>query len=339
MTTGTARGLWFASPRAAELRSEAVEPPGENEILVRALYSLVSSGTETNVYRGEAVSALEVGLPTRKGEFPFPIQFGYQVVGRVETAGANAEYADGDLVFCQHPHQDRFVVSTDFVYPVVEGLSPRTAAFSNLCNVALNCHLDVPVRIGDCCVVSGLGTIGTFAAHLARRTAGTLVLVDPLAARRRFAQSVGADAVVAPADAAAAIAELSRSRGADVYIEASGAPAALQAAVESTGVEGTVAVISYYGSRRVELTLSPQFHLRRQRIVSSMVGMVGSGLQPRWDKRRQMETAMQLVAGLDVESMITHELPFRLAPEAYGLIDAGADDTLGVLLDYEAEGL
>jgi threonine dehydrogenase-like Zn-dependent dehydrogenase len=161
--------------------------------------------------------------------------------------------------------------------------------------------------------------------------------VDPLVARRDLAQSVRADAVVSPAEAVMTVEELSQGRGADVYIEASGAPAALQTALESTGVEGTVAVISYYGYRPAQLTLSPEFHLRRQRIVSSMVGMVGSGLQPRWDKRRRMATAMRLVAQLDTESMITHELPFGSAPEAYELIDSDPAQVLGVLLNYEGE--
>jgi 2-desacetyl-2-hydroxyethyl bacteriochlorophyllide A dehydrogenase len=337
MTGTQASGLWFDSAREASIRTESVGEPQEGEIAVRALYSLVSAGTEMNVYRGESASALEVGLPTRKGEFPFPIQFGYQVVGRVEAVGPSAEYREGDLVFCQHPHQDYFVISTAFVYPVLPALSPRAAAFSNLCNVALNCHLDVPVRLGDVCVVSGLGVIGTFAAHLARRTAGVLVLVDPLGPRRDLAKSVNADAVVSPAEAVATVEELSEGRGADVFIEASGAPPALQTALESTGVEGTVAVISYYGSRSVTLTLSPEFHLRRQRIVSSMVGMVGSGLQPRWDKRRRMQTAMTLVAAMDVESMITQQMPFTAAADAYELIDSRPEDVLGVLLDYESE--
>lgn len=334
MSDAEARGLWFPSPRRAELRTEPLRPPAQNELLVTSLYSLVSAGTEMNVYRGEVVSPLEVGLPTRKGEFPFPIQFGYQVVGRVELAGREARYTQGDLVFCQHPHQDRFVIATDFVFPVAAEIPPRTAAFSNLCNVALNCHLDVPVRLGDCCAVAGLGVIGTFAAHLARRTAETLVLVEPIDERRRLAESVGADAVVPPEDARAVIDDLTDGRGVDVYIEASGAPAALQRALASTGVEGTIAVISYYGNRRADLLLSPEFHLRRQRIVSSMVGIVGSGLQTRWDKRRRMAAAMHLANGIDVESMITHELPFESAPDAYELIDTQPAETLAVLLDY-----
>jgi threonine dehydrogenase-like Zn-dependent dehydrogenase len=127
---------------------------------------------------------------------------------------------------------------------------------------------------------------------------------------------------------------LSGGRGADVCVEVSGAPAALQAALDVTGVEGTITVLSYYGSREATLRLSPEFHLRRQRIVSSMVGLVGSGLQPRWDKRRRMQTAMRLLRAVDVNAMVTHEFDFADAPQAYALIDEHPNETLGVLLNY-----
>jgi threonine dehydrogenase-like Zn-dependent dehydrogenase len=66
-----------------------------------------------------------------------------------------------------------------------------------------------------------------------------------------------------------------------------------------------------------------------------MVRMVGSGLQPRWDRERRMETAMRLVGELGVEKCITHRVPFREASAAYALIDREPASTLGVLLEYE----
>lgn len=333
-----ASGLWVVAPRQAELREEPLPERGSGEVTARALHSLVSAGSEMNVYRGEVSSELEVGFPTRKGTFPFPIQFSYQVVAEVEAADADSAYAVGDVVFCQHPHQDRFVVAEDFVHPLPEGLDARVAAFSNLANVALCGLLDVPVRLGDCCVVSGLGVIGTLVGHFARRTAGTLILVDPIESRRRAAAAVGADAVVAPADAREVVEALSGGRGADVCFEVSGAPLALQTALDVTGVEGTITVLSYYGNREATVRLSPEFHLRRQRIVSSMVGLVGSGLQPRWDKRRRMQVAMRLLRTVDVDAMVTHEFDFADAPQAYELIDEHPNETLGVLLNYPQGG-
>jgi 2-desacetyl-2-hydroxyethyl bacteriochlorophyllide A dehydrogenase len=334
-TSSIASAVWFDQPRSAILRQEPLRDPERDELLVEAICSLVSAGTEMTIYRGEVASESEVGLPTRKGGFPFPISFGYQVVGRVSQTGPDAPHQVGDVVLCQHPHQDRFVISSRFVVPVPADTPPEAAAFANLCGVALNGHLDVPVRIGDCCVVFGLGIIGRFAAELARRTAGRLILVDPFVERRDAALRVGADAVVAPSELASAVDQLTAGRGVDVAIEVSGHPDAFQQAIECTGPEGTIAILSYYGQREVTLRLSPEFHLRRQRIVSSAVRDLGSGLQPRWDKSRRTATAMQLVRTIDTQAMISHRVAFAEAPRAYDLLDREPASTLGVLLEYK----
>jgi 2-desacetyl-2-hydroxyethyl bacteriochlorophyllide A dehydrogenase len=341
---GTA--VWFTGLRKAELRSEEVEPAGDDGIVVTTTVSLVSSGTEMTVYHGEVASWSEVDIPSAAGELPFPIKFAYQAVGRVEEAGAGTPFSVGDSVFVYHPHQDVFRIDasgapTDdlssgfsLAVPLPPDLSPDRAAFANLFSVSYNALLDAPVRIGDVVVVSGLGVVGMFAALLARRTAGRLILVDPLPGRRARAEWIGADAVVDPADAAAAVAELSGGRGADIAIEASGAAPALQMALEATGQEGTIVVVSYFGNRPVTLSLAPEFHLRRQRIVSSQVALVGSGLQPRWDADRRMAMALELLREIDVSRLVTQRIPFAEAPRAYEQIDRRPDETLAVLLDY-----
>jgi threonine dehydrogenase-like Zn-dependent dehydrogenase len=343
-TDDVARALWFTAPRTAELQEETLSGPGEGEILVRSVVSLVSPGTEMSVYRGQTESPAEDGastaakdyLPTAEGQFPFPVKFAYQVVGEVEEVGAGASCSVGDRVFSYFPHQDRFVIADDpkLLFKVPADLDPERAAFANLFCVAYNAMLDCPIRIGDCVAISGLGIIGSFAAHLARRTAGRLILVDPLAQRRERAGWIAADSVVHPDDATATIAELTDGRGVDVYVEASGAPPALQGAIDATGQEGTVVVISYYGNREATLRLSPEFHARRQRIVSSQVGNVGSGLQPRWDAGRRMAVAMEELGSFDIERMISHRMPFGEAPRAYEQIDTRPEDSLGILLQY-----
>ena len=342
-TNDVARALWFTAPRTAELREEALATPGAGEILVRGIVSLVSPGTEMSLYRGEeaasddgsATDAKEY-LPTAEGVLPFPVKLAYQIVGDVEQAGEGSRHSVGDRVFSYYPHQDRFVVADDpaLVFGVPVGLDADRAAFANLFCVAYNALLDCPVRIGDCVAVSGLGIIGSFAATLARRTASRLIVIDPLPQRRERAQWIDADAVVHPAQAAELIAEITAGRGVDVYIEASGATRALQGAIDATGQEGTVVVISYYGSREVTLRLSPEFHVRRQRIISSQVGSIGSGLQTRWDAERRMSVAMEELASLDVEALISHRVPFDNAPTAYEQIDQRPNESLGVLLQY-----
>ena len=331
---GVTRALWFAAPRRAELREEPVAEPADEQVLVRGITSLISAGTEMRVYRGEVDPGGNLGLETFAGSLSFPVKYSYQIVGVVERAGARSGYAPGQRVFARHPHQEAFTIGNKpfLLYRLPADLPPRRAAFANLLDVALTCMLDVPIRIGDAVVVYGQGVVGSFCAQLARRTAGVLVVVDPIEARRRIALEWGADVAVAPADAPAAIDELTQGRGADVSIEASGAPAALQQAVETTGQEGTIAAVSFFGSKTVPLVLAPAFHFRRQHLISSQVRHVPAGLQPRWTLERRMQTVFRLLADDSLVTPVTHVLPFSRAPEAYVLLDAHPEETMGILL-------
>lgn len=217
---------------------------------------------------------------------------------------------------------------------VPDELEPERAVFVNLLEVAVNCMLDVPVRVGDVVVVYGQGVVGSLAAQLARRTARRIVVVDPIAVRRESATAWGADAAVTPADAAAAVAELSEGRGADVAIEASGNPAALQSAIDVTGQEGTIAAVSFFGTKEVPLRLAPEFHYGRHHIVSSQVSSLGSGLQPRWDFARRTATGFDLLATDWLVTPVSHRLPFDQAPEAYRILDQSPDDAMGIVLVY-----
>ncbi len=343
------RSLWFTAPRTAEIRSEELPELQEGEVLCEALNSLVSAGTEMNVYRGDIGTAAELKLSMTKGGYPFPVSYGYQVVARIVAKGPGVELPVGQRVFAIHPHHDKFVMPEmvrarigatklgeprSIAMPLPETLSNEQAAFANLFAVALTGLLDAPVRIGDIVAVSGLGVVGTFIAWMARKTASKVILIDPLAERRRRAEWLGADIIVHPDNAVTAVMECSDGRGADVIFEASGAPAALQTGLAVAGMEATIAVLSYYGSRTVPLVLSPEFHYRRIRIISSHIEMVASGLQPRWDRTRRARVAYERLSDFPVEHLISHRVPFEQASEAYRMVDQSPAETLGVMLTY-----
>ncbi|TMS52458.1 zinc-binding alcohol dehydrogenase [Mycobacterium sp. DBP42] len=331
-----AEALWFTAPKTVELRSEPVPAPAAGQICVRALCGLVSAGTEMNMYRGQG-NLPDIGLiPNAEGSLPFPVKFGYQEVGEIEAVGPGSQFAVGDRVFCMHPHQSRFTLAEQFAFRIPPDLPSQKAVFAGLFWVGLNTVITTPPLVGDCVVVSGLGVVGSMAAYLANLTAASLVLIDPNAERRRRAAWIGADAVVHPDEASAAVAEFSGNRGADLFIEASGAVSALQQALQLTGMEGTITVTSWYGTRPVELVLSPEFHLRNQRIVSTGPSMP-SHLAPRWDMNRAREVSWRHLARLDVaEYLVSHRVPFSDAGEAYRLIDDHDTETLAVLLEHRS---
>ena len=80
-----ARAFWVTAPGTGEIRAEAAPVAGPGEAIVQALYSGVSRGTESLVFRG-AVPASErerMRAPFQQGEFPGPVKYGYSSVGRV----------------------------------------------------------------------------------------------------------------------------------------------------------------------------------------------------------------------------------------------------------------
>lgn len=335
MSTNTinARALWFESHRNAVLKPDEARVPGAQEIRVRALHSLVSAGSEMNMYRGEG-NLPSLLLPTIAGSLPFPIKFGYQVVGRVEAAGELSGFDVGDLVFCAHPHQDWFTMLGVFATKLPPQIDPVRAAFLGNCTVALRTLLEVPVRVGECVAVSGLGIIGRLVAHLARKTAGRLILIDRIPERRKAAAWIGADAVIDPAEVPDVVKDLSDGRGTDVFFETSGAPPALQTAISNSGDRGWIVVPAWYGTRPVNLSLSPEFHLRALNIKSVYIMNVGGDEAARWSDARRASTVLSILSQIDPHNLFSQRVPFDRAAEAYRLLDEKPAETLGVILDY-----
>lgn len=327
----TAHALWFEAPRSAKLREEEVPEPAASEVQIRALHSLVSAGSELNFYKGEG-NLPDVLLPTARGTIPFPLKFAYQTVGEVVVAGSDSGFTVGEKVFAAHPHQDLFNMPGDAVMRIDEGIDPLRAQFMGMFAVSLHVFLQRPVRPGEVIAISGLGLVGIFAAYLARLTAGKLILIDPLPLRREKAAWIGADAVVAPEDAAEAIRRLSNGAGVDMFVETSGAPPALQTAINNTAVLGTIAVAAWYGTRPVELSLSPEFHLRSLKIISIHVFNLDEG--DRWPYERKFRTSLEFLQRIDVEQLISHRFPFEEAPSAYRQLDENPGETLAVLLEH-----
>ena len=95
---------------------------------------------------------------------------------------------------------------------------------------------------------------------------------------------------------------------------------------------GTIAVPAWYGSEKVSLELSSEFHMRCQKLISIQVMHLDTGMD--WSWARRFAVADEFLKRIDIEKLITHRIPFSDAPEAYKLLDERASTALGVILDY-----
>jgi 2-desacetyl-2-hydroxyethyl bacteriochlorophyllide A dehydrogenase len=294
---------------------------------IETIASAISHGTEMLVFRGQVPPELELDLPTLRGDFAFPIKYGYACVGRVVEAGGDSALRPGETVFVLHPHQTRFVVPASLAVPLPDTLDPLLGVFLANCETAVNIVLDAAARVGETVAVFGQGVVGLLVTQLLRRAGvGCLIAVDPIDARRELARRLGADVALPPAEAVAL--------EADVSIEVSGNVAALQQAIDCLAFGGTAVVCSWYGTKPVALQLGGAFHRRRPRIVSSQVGSIDAALQPRWSVRRRLELARDLLSELELASLVSHRFAFARAVDAYQLIDQQPEKTVQVVLTY-----
>lgn len=108
-------------------------------------------------------------------------------------------------------------------------------------------------RPGDVVVAVGAGPVGLCAAMSARALgASQVVVVDPVEARRKVAEGIGAIAMT-PDEAADGILDLTEWRGADVVVDAAGHPDALRSTVDYVRMGGAISIPGVYLQDGIEL--------------------------------------------------------------------------------------
>jgi threonine dehydrogenase-like Zn-dependent dehydrogenase len=319
-----AKAFWVMAPGRGEVRSELLPAPGAGEVLVEALASGISRGTETLVFRGLVPESQQqvMRAPFQAGEFDFPLKYGYSSVGIVTDGAPELQ---GRRVFCLHPHQDRYVVPASAVVPVPEGVPDARAVLAANLEAALNGLWDAAPQIGDRVAVIGAGVVGALAAALLARMPGTAVqMIDVDPDKAAIAAALGVD--FALPDAA--------SGEVDLVIHASGAADGLARALDLAGFEARIVELSWYGDRAVALPLGEAFHSRRLQLVSSQVGAVATAQRSRWDRRRRLALALDLLADPRLDTLLAPAVPFARLPEVMAELAARPSDIMCQVISY-----
>ena len=322
--TRDARALWLRSPGRAEIRPVPLPEPGPGEVLVRTLYSGVSRGTETLVFRGGVPASQYAAMraPFQEGDFPGPVKYGYLSVGAVEK-GPPALL--DRVVFCLYPHQTAYVVPASAVIPVPDDVPPMRAVLAGTVETAVNALWDAAPLVGDRITVVGAGMVGCCVAALLVRFPGVRVeLVDADPDRAAVAAALGVE-FASPVDAAG---------GRDLVVHASGAPAGLQRSLELLAPEGTVVELSWYGDRAVSLSLGEAFHAGRLTIRGSQVGTISPVRRGSRTFADRLALALDLLRDPVFDALITGESRFETLPDVLAGLASGRLAALCHLITY-----
>jgi threonine dehydrogenase-like Zn-dependent dehydrogenase len=295
-----ARGFWTVAPGRGELREEELPGAGSDEVLVRALASGVSRGTEALIFAGRVPRSQFEAMraPLMGGTFPFPVKYGYSVVGVLE---------DGSQVFVLHPHQDRCLAPAGMCVPVPPEVPAHRAVLAANMETALNICWDAAPLAGERIMVIGAGVVGLLAASLlARIPAARVTVVDVNPAREALARRF--ECAFALPDAAPANQEL--------IVHTSASETGLRLALDRAAFEGRIIEASWYGDIAPALPLGETFHARRLRLIGSQVGAIAPAMRGRRTHAMRLATALALLDNPAYDALLEGPTRFQDLPEA-----------------------
>ncbi len=317
---------------AGQIKLERFDPPPPRagQVLLRALTTLISPGTERAFFLGLDNTAAT-----------YPLYPGYSFVGLVEACGAEVTGLQvGDRVVCPAGHASYALVNADVCLPVPAELPAENAVFFNLLAIAMQGLRKARIELGESVAVLGAGVVGILAMRLAQLSGGLPVIgIDLDAQRLSLARRIGADDVLTSSDRLVDdLRAFLSSAGANVVIEATGAPALVVTAMQLAAAKGRVILL---GSTRGD-TESVNFYRDVHRKGLHIIGAHEIS-RPRhenspgyWTQTSEHKVCLELLARrrVDVAPLITHRYNWREFPEAYAHLAEWDKAALGILIEW-----
>ncbi len=325
---------WEIEFREEEFTGKITDPI---DIIVRNMYSHLSAGTEM-----ACVAGLE-------DWFPLPNTPGYTAVGRIIEKGSSVKHVDtGDMVFTFGPHSEYFKVNTldrwhGVCVKVPDGLEPEMAAFTHMGGIAMTSLRKSSIELGDRVVVSGMGTIGNFAAQFAQLQGAEVLALDIIDSRLDIAESCGIFKTVNSKreDIGKTVEEFTEGKKVSTWIDATGVSAVIHDAVNHIAVNGELILL---GSPRqsFETDITPllrKIHLVDNIRLKGALEFLYPTRQTDFQKHsieRNSRIIMELMKKqkLAVSPLYSHKLNPAEAGDAYlGLRDK-PEKFIGVVFDW-----
>lgn len=344
-----------------------------HHVLVRPLYSLISSGTETASIHQESVikevadnpshlrkifDVMKIAGPVRtaaevKAKFSEYAVMGYSGAGIVvDKHDTITDLEIGDRVAYGGEgtgHGETILAGRNLVARVPDDVGFEQACFTTLGSIALNAVRTANIGMGDVVAVVGLGLVGQLIAQLARLQGGVVIAIDLKQDRVEMARQLGADYALSGSSVAEQVNAITEGRGADAVIVAAAAKssAPCEMALRLCRDRGRMVIVG-----AVEMSF-PWNDMYLKEIQLFMSRAYGPGSYDaayekqardypisyvRWTENRNMEEFLRLVAigRVKLEPLITHQFALEEASLAYKTILDPASESLAVLLSYPA---
>ena len=354
---------------------------GKGMVIVKNHYSIISAGTE-----GSTVVAARKSLIGKAKERPQqvkqvvdtlkkqgPIQtyravmkkldayspLGYSCAGEVIEVGEGVTgFEVGDKVACAGAgyanHAEIVSVPINLCVKLDNSANLKEAAYNTLGAISMQGVRQADLRLGESCVVIGLGLLGQLAALILKASGVTVIGVDvsEAAVKQAIANKVvdlgltrnavgieeqiqsathgyGADAVII----AAATSSLDPINFAGAIARKKGKVIVLGAV--PTGFDRD----PFWYRKELELKMACSYGPGRYDLNYEEKGIDYPLPYVRWTEKRNMEAFQNLIATnrINIEYLTTHEFEFEDAKAAFDLVVSKTEPFTGIALKYDTQ--
>lgn len=330
--------LWFTGPRTVEIRDIPKPIPAAGEVLIRTRRTLISTGTELSLFKGD--EARPGSMWSKLASYPLPC--GYSNAGQIVDVG---EGVDRGLIGKRAASRARHAAWVSWrlsdVRLIPDNVAEEEAAFSTLAAVTMNGFRRAGLTWGESVAVFGLGILGHLAVQIAAASgAGPIFAVELEQLRRNKLRPQplvhlldGQD----PGQWLEAVKGHNHGRAVDMVVETTAAADLIPAEMELLRDHGRMLIVS---SPRGNTSFDFHDHCNRRSL--SIFGAHGFS-QPRhphpdnpWTSQRHGEVFLEWlgIKRMNVGDLITHRFSFERAAEAYGLLAERRGDALAVIFEW-----
>lgn len=362
-----------------EILDVAMPDIGKGKVLVQNHFSLISAGTE-----GGTVSAARKNLVGKAKERPEQVKkvietlkqqgvvqtyravskkldsyspLGYSSAGVVLAVGPGVHgLSVDDRVACAGAgyasHAEVVAVPENLCVKLNSNADLSLAAYNTLGAIALQGVRQADLRVGETCVVIGLGLLGQLTCLILRASGVKTIGLDVNRQAVSTAQRYCADSAYEMTDPTIADSVYHATGG--IYADAVIITAATQSlepinlAGRLLRKRGTVVVVGdvptgfqrepdYY-KKELSLKMSCSYGPGRYDLDYEEKGIDYPPGYVRWTENRNMQTFQELVhsGAIDLSYMTTHCFAIDDAKSAYDLILNKSEDYLGIMIKYDA---
>ncbi len=343
----------------------------EGYVLVRNHYSVISAGTEGKTVkdaragyiekaksRKEEVKKVIKSVKTHglketyslvKDRLESPSPLGYSCAGEVLEVGPGVQHLKkGDFVACggsSANHAEVVAVPANLCAKLPSGVDPKYAAFTTIGAIAMQGVRQADLRLGENCVVIGVGLIGQLTLNLLEVAGVKAIGVDIDSAAVERVKELGFDAFLrADEQLFEKVNTITNGYGTDAVIITAGSSSTdpVDLAGELCRVKGKVVIVGAvntgfkrkpYYRKELDLRMSSSYGPGRHNPAYEEHGMDYPIGYVRWTEERNMDAFVDLLAQdkLNIAPLIADTYSIANAVEAYDKV-VGEESLQGALV-------